>query len=160
QTNKVDAYPIMVGGDGKDISQAYPITAYGLTGNVTPFCYQIDRDLKDNFICNDYYGSNVITVDAQTGARKVIPTPTPNSGPRRARMDDTGQYFWFAEFWGDNIGRLDLASGTIKEYPFPAKYMSPYSVVAAKNGDAWASSNGSDRVIRVNPTTGEMTVYM
>lgn len=160
-TGKVEAHPIMVDAKtGKDFSGPQPITAYGLTGTVTPFCYQLDRDLKDNFICNDYYGSNIITVDAVTGETKVVPTPTPNAAPRRGHFDDQGRGYWFAEFWGDKIGMLDLATQKITEFPYPRKYQSPYSVITDKNGEAWGSSNGSDRLIRINPKTGETTEYL
>src|SRR5262249_32153170 len=112
-----------------------------------------------NFICNDFYGSNIIAVDAKSGAAKVYPTPTPHAAPRRGRLDDQGRY-WFGEFWGDRIGMLDFKTQTIREFPFSATYSSGYGAAGDRNGDGWATSNGSDHVIRVNPSTGETIEYL
>lgn len=58
------------------------------------------------------------------------------------------------------MGLLDLKTGAIREFPFSAKYMSAYAVAPDARGEAWASSNGSDRLMRVNPKTGETTEYL
>ena len=89
----------------------------------------------------------------------MYPTPTPNAAPRRGRADDRGR-FWFAEFWGDRIGVFDPGTKSIREFPYSTKYMSAYSVAADRNGEAWGSSTGSDRLVRVNPKTGETTEYL
>jgi virginiamycin B lyase len=159
-TGKFDAiWPIFVDATGKDLSQPRPRNDFGLTGNVRPFCYQIDRDPQDNFFCADYYGSTITTVDAKTGATKSYPTPTPNASPRRGAADDKGNFF-FGEFTGDKVGMFDGAAKVVREFPVPVKYMAPYGAAPDNNGDVWASSIGSDRLIRVNPKTGETTLYL
>jgi streptogramin lyase len=157
---KVDAFPIMVDEKtGADLSAPRRLSGNGATGWDSPYCYQIDRDLEDDFICNDALASKIILVDSRTGARTTYATPTPNVYPRRGRTDDDGRY-WFTEFWGDRIGMLDLPKKTIKEFPVSPKYISPYGIITDKEGEIWASTNGSDRLLRINPATGEKTEYL
>ena len=89
----------------------------------------------------------------------MYPTPTPHAAPRRGRADEQGR-FWFAEFWGDSLGVFDPDTQSIREFALSTKYMSPYAAAPDRDGQAWVSSNGSDRVIRVNPTTGETIEYL
>ncbi|MBM3778069.1 MAG: hydrolase [Acidimicrobiia bacterium] len=152
-------FPIMVDASGRDLSGPREMGVYGLVEPQLPFCYQLDRDPSDNFVCADFHGSNVITVNAGTGATRAYPTPTPNAGPRRGHGDDQGR-FWFAEFLADSVAVLDPARGGITEFPFSTKYMSAYAAAPAPDGDVWASSTGSDRVVRINPQTGEMLEYL
>jgi hypothetical protein len=160
RTRTVEAsFHVMVDSSGHDQSGPKPVTAYGQTGKASQFCYQIERDLNDNFLCADYYGSNIITVDGKTGATHVYPTPTPDAAPRRGRTDAQGR-FWFGEFWGDRIAVFDPQTGSIREFPLSTKYMSAYGATGDKHGNGWGSSNGSDRVIRANPATGETTEYL
>ncbi len=127
-----------------------------------PFCYQVERDPHDNMICAGFYNSNIVVVDAKTGKSRAYPTPTPNAGPRRGRADDDG-HFWFGEFLADKAAVFDIATGSIREFPFSAKYMSAYAAAPDHHGGGWASSTGSDRVVRIdrNGTTTEylMPVY-
>ncbi|MEQ1895783.1 MAG: hydrolase [Vicinamibacterales bacterium] len=158
-TGKVDAaHRVMVDKTGKDVSGPRPFGPFGIA-TVRPFCYQVDRDPADNFYCADFYGSNIIRVDARTGATAVFPTPTPNAAPRRGRTDNDGR-FWFGEFWGDKLGLFDPATQSIREFPYSTKYMSAYAAASDRHGEGWGSSTGSDRVVRVNPKTGETTEYL
>jgi len=160
RSGQVDGvFNVMVGKDGKDASGPRPWTAYGNSGNTVPFCYQVERDLADNLVCADFYGGQVIVMDARTGKTSGVPTPTPYSGPRRGRSDAAGR-FWFGEFWGDKVAVYDPKAGSIREFAAPEKYMSTYAAAPDRTGEAWASSTGSDRVLRVNPKTGEVTEYL
>ena len=153
------AFPIMVDMSGNDFSGPRVLDVYGLEEPLLPFCYQIDRDPSDNFICADFYGSNIITVDATTGSTQVHPTPTPHAGPRRGHADGQGR-FWFAEFLADRVAVFDSKTASITEFPFSTKYMSAYAAAPDEHGHVWASSTGSDRVVRIDPRTGETTEYL
>lgn len=159
-TGTIDGtFPVMVGPDGKDASGPRPWTAYGSNSTTVPFCYQLERDAADNLVCADFYGGQVIVLDAKTGKTTAVPTPTPFSGPRRGRSDASGR-FWFGEFWGDKVAVFDPRTKTIREFPASEKYMSTYAAAPDRKGEAWASSTGSDRVLRVNPKSGEVTEYL
>ncbi len=159
-TGKVEAgFNVMVDAAGRDASGLLKLNAYGNTSTVAPFCYQIDRDPRDNLVCADFYGSRIIVMDAKTGVTTAVPTPTPNSAPRRGRSDAEGR-FWFGEFWGDKVGVFDPKTRSIREFAASQKYMSTYAAAPDHRGEAWASSTGSDRLLRVNPKTGEVTEYL
>lgn len=89
---------------------------------------------------------------------KAIPTPTKNSRPRRGRVDDRTGIFWFAEYGANQIGAYDtnLDNGTIKEYPLPTPWDSPYDVVPDKNGNVWTGAMTTDRISRLDPATGKV----
>ncbi len=159
-TGAVDAgFNVMVDAEGRDASGPRKLGAYGSDATIVPFCYQIDRDAQDNLVCADFYGARIIVVDAKTGATTAVPTPTPDSAPRRGRSDPDGR-FWFGEFWGDKVAVFDPRSASIREFAASEKYMSVYAAAPDRNGEAWASSTGSDRLLRVNPTTGAVTEYL
>ena len=85
-------------------------------------------------------------------------TPTPNSHPRRGRVDDQGR-LWFAEYFGNAIGMLDPKTGKIEEWKVPTPWSSPYDAVVDKNGDAWTGSMNTDRVSRLDVKTGQYVEY-
>lgn len=110
---------------------------------------------------NGYMGANnyVIVVDGKTGATKFVPIPTKWSLPRRGRMDTQGRY-WFAEYFGDQIARFDSRTEQVREWPV-RKYSTPYTVsVPDRRGRVYAPSNMSERVIRLDPKTGEVVEYL
>lgn len=116
-------------------------------------------DSKGNPWAPDFRGSHIIGIDALTKVVKFWPVPTPNSSPRRSRMDAQDR-FWFAEYTGDKIGMFDTRTETFQEWPTLPKYTTPYAVSAPdRNGYVYATSNTAERLIRLDPKTGEMIQY-
>ena len=116
-------------------------------------------DSKGNPWAPDFRGSGIIKIDAMTKALKYWPVPTPNSSPRRSRMDGQDR-FWFAEYTGDKIGMFDTRTEKFQEWPTLPKYITPYAVSAPdRNGYVYATSNTAERLIRLDPRTGEMIQY-
>ena len=116
-------------------------------------------DSKGNPWAPDFRGSGLIRIDAMTKALKYFAVPTPNSSPRRSRMDAQDR-LWFAEYTGDKIGMFDTRTETFQEWPTLPKYMTPYAVSAPdRNGYVYATSNTAERLIRLDPRTGEMIQY-
>jgi len=107
----------------------------------------------------DIGGSYIIGIDAKTGEAKFWQVPTPRSSPRRGRMDAQDR-FWFAEYTGDKIGRFDTRKEKFQEWPMLRKYTTPYAVSAPdRNGYVYATSNMSERLMRLDPKTGEIVEY-
>jgi virginiamycin B lyase len=114
---------------------------------------------KGNPYAPDFGGSYIIGIDAKTGEAKFWQVPTPRSSPRRGRMD-TQDRFWFAEYTGDKIGMFDTRTEKFQEWPMPHKYTTPYAVSAPdKNGYVFATSNMAERLMRLDPKTGEIVEY-
>src|ERR1700674_4695845 len=114
---------------------------------------------KGNPYAPDIGGSYIIGIDAKTGEAKFWQVPTPRSSPRRGRMDAQDRY-WFAEYTGDKIGMFDTRTEKFQEWPMPRKYTTPYAVSAPdKNGYVYATSNMSERLMRLDSKTGEIVEY-
>jgi virginiamycin B lyase len=54
---------------------------------------------------------------------------------------------------------FDTATHAIKEWPLVTPWSAPYDLVTDRNGDIWTAGMASDRVSRVNQTTGEVIEY-
>jgi len=48
----------------------------------------------------------------------------------------------------------------ITEFPLPTKFTNPYDVIWDKNGELWASTMSTDRVVRMDPKTGATEQYL
>jgi len=120
--------------------------------------YGIHADAENNLYLLDFSAGNIVRIDAKTKEPTVYLTPTPNSHPRRGRVDDQGR-LWFAEYFGNAIGMLDPETGKIQEWKVPTPWSSPYDAVADKNGNAWTASMNTDRVARLDIKSGQYTEY-
>ncbi len=120
--------------------------------------YGIHSDAENNLYLLDFAAGNIVRIDAKTEEPTVFLTPTPNSHPRRGRVDDQGR-LWFAEYFGNAIGMLDPETGKIEEWKVPTPWSSPYDAVFDRNGDAWTGSMNTDRVARLDVKTGQYIEY-
>jgi virginiamycin B lyase len=120
--------------------------------------YGIHSDAENNLYLLDFSAGNIVRLDAKTKEPTVFLTPTPNSHPRRGRVDDQGR-LWFAEYFGNAIGMLDPETGKIAEWKVPSPWSSPYDAVEDKNGNAWTGSMNTDRVARLDIKSGQYTEY-
>ena len=55
---------------------------------------------------------------------------------------------------------FDPKTNDIQEWASPTPYYFPYDVTADKYGDAWAVTEFSDTVLRLDPKTGQFTGYL
>ena len=107
---------------------------------------------------SEFQTNYMMRVDAKTLEVKTYQTPTPMSRNRRGRIDEQDR-FWFAQYRGNKVAMFDTKNETFKEWPMPTKYSTPYDVIWDKNGDIWTGGMTTDRVIRLNTTTGAVTEY-
>jgi virginiamycin B lyase len=120
--------------------------------------YGIYSDDANNLYLLDFSAGNIVRIDAKTAEPTVYLTPTPNSHPRRGRVDSAGR-LWFAEYFGNAIGMLDPKAGKIAEWKVPTPWSSPYDAVFDSDGDAWTGSMNTDRVARLDVKTGQYVEY-
>ncbi len=121
--------------------------------------YGIDSDAQNNSYLLDFSAGNIVKIDAKTKNATVYQTPTPDSRPRRGRVDREGR-LWFAEYQGNAIGMFDPKTEHITEWKVPTPWSAPYDAVADRNGEAWTGSMLTDRVARLDIETGQYTEYM
>jgi len=122
------------------------------------YCYMMDQDAEGNFLCTAPEASSIARSDGEGNVR-LVPTLTPNAYPRRGYRDDNN-HFWFTEFFADNVASIDLDTDQITEYPIQPRYISPYYARPDRNGKIWISSTGSDRLLRLDPETGNIVKYL
>jgi streptogramin lyase len=120
--------------------------------------YGLFSDAQNNVYLLNFSAGNIGRIDAKTKMLTVYPTPTPNSHPRRGRVDAQGR-LWFGEYLGDAIGMLDPKTGSIKEWKVPTPWSSSYDAAADRYGDAWTGSMSTDRVSRLDIAGGQYTEY-
>jgi virginiamycin B lyase len=120
--------------------------------------YGLHSDKQNNIYLLDFSAGNIVRIDAKTKEPTVFLTPTPNSRPRRGRVDEEGR-LWFAEYQGNAIGMFDPKTEKISEWKVPTPWAAPYDAMAGKNGEAWTGSMLTDRVSRLDIKSGEYTEY-
>jgi len=80
----------------------------------------------------------------------------PHSPPRR-RLEGL---VWYAVFSHGTIGKLDPATGQMKEYRIPAAFSQPYDVWPDREDNIWVSDAGmGGSLIRFDPRAEKFTFY-
>ena len=120
--------------------------------------YGLHSDSKNNIYLLDFAAGNIVKIDAKTALPTVYLTPTPNSRPRRGRVDGQDR-LWFAEYQGNAIGMFDPKTEKITEWKVPTPWSAPYDAEAGRNGEAWTGSMLTDRVARLDIKSGQYTEY-
>ena len=121
--------------------------------------YGIHSDAQNNAYLLDFAAGNIVRIDGKTKQMTIYLTPTPDSRPRRGRVDHEGR-LWFAEYQGNAIGMFDPKAERITEWKVPTPWAAPYDAVAGRNGEAWTGSMLTDRVSRLDIKSGTYTEYM
>ena len=127
--------------------------------NRTISAYGIPADHGNNIYLLEFGANNIGRIDAKTKQFKVWSTPTPNSRPRRGRVDSQNR-LWFAEYGANGIGMFDPKTEKIQEWKLPTPWSAPYHVAPDKNGEVWIGSMWTDLVTRLDPKSGQITEYL
>ena len=101
-------------------------------------------------------------------APKLVPGPiqielkewvTPTLGQRTRDPVEgiDGKVWWVGQF-GNLLGRLDMATGEMKEWPLPAN-ANPHSVTPDAHGNAWYTGNKNGTMGKFDPKTEKITEY-
>ena len=124
------------------------------------FGYEVAVDSQGNPYITDFPSAYIVKVNVETDEVKFLKVPTPNSNPRRGRIDSRDRY-WFAEYSGDKIAMLDTRTEQFTEWSPSFKWAAPYAAsLPDREGHVYAPSNTADRVMRLNPATGEIVEYL
>jgi streptogramin lyase len=79
--------------------------------------------------------------------------------PRRLGADPSEPYVWAADFYGEDLARVNVRTMEVKYYDLPIAYASPYGVKVDKNHVVWTALRNADRVGSFDPKTNKWTVY-
>jgi streptogramin lyase len=97
--------------------------------------------------------------DRQIAMRLRDGAPLWRKGPRKMAADKKGDKVWFALYFSNAIGSVDINSKEVTEYPLPKSDYTPYSVDVDKNHMVWILAQNADRVLKFNPSTKQFTDY-
>jgi streptogramin lyase len=67
---------------------------------------------------------------------------------------------WFAEYAANKVAMFGPVKETFREWEVPTPYTYPYDVFLDRNGELWAGSMSSDRVLRLDPGSGKSIEYL
>jgi virginiamycin B lyase len=116
----------------------------------------ITRYLATHFPPNTERAPRLVPGEAQIAFREwQVPTLGQRS---RDPVEAADGSIWWAGQWGNLIGRIDPATGEMREYPLPANAM-PHTVTLDQAGKAWFTGNRNGTIGKLDPRTGEVTVY-
>ncbi len=88
---------------------------------------------------------------------KEYDVPTPQSRPHDPAVAPDGA-LWYTGQKADKLGRLDPATGKIKEYPLPPD-SGPHGLVADTAGHIWYTANYAGYIGELDPKTGDVKQY-
>jgi virginiamycin B lyase len=117
---------------------------------------QIVQYLAAQFPPNDKRKPVIVPGDATVSFKEWV---APTLGQRaRDPVEAPDRSIWWVGQFGNVLGRIDPATGELKEYPLPdgAK---PHSVNIDGDGQVWYLGNGNGTIGRFDPKTGETTVF-
>jgi len=120
--------------------------------------YQVISDSKNNLWMAEFQEGYLGTIDAKTHAVRWFALPTPHARARRMEIDDQDRIV-VTEYRGNKVAIFDTRAEKFTEYPLPP-YTFPYRANIDKTGAIWASTMATDRVVRMDPKTGETEQYL
>ncbi len=120
--------------------------------------YQVMADSKNNLWMAEFTEGHLGRIDAKTGEVTWYATPTPHARDRRMEIDDQDRVL-VTEYRTSKVAMFDPKTERFTEYSLP-EYTFPYRANFDKNGELWASTMSTDRVVRMNTKTGETEQYL
>jgi streptogramin lyase len=120
--------------------------------------YQVMSDSKNNLWMAEFTEGHLGKIDAKTGEVTWYATPTPHARDRRMEIDSNDNVI-VTEYRGNKVAVFDPKTEHFTEYQLPEGTY-PYRANFDKNGELWASTMSTDRVVRMNPKTGETEQYL
>jgi virginiamycin B lyase len=112
--------------------------------------------LAEKFPPNTQRAAKVVTGPVQV-AFKEWQVPTLGQRARDPVEAPDGTIWWAGQF-GNLIGRLNPATGEMKEYRLPAN-AKPHTITLDAQGTPWYSGNMNGTIGKVDPATGKVTEY-
>ena len=128
------------------------------TAPARPSIYQVISDSQNNLWMAEFQAGHLGKIDAKTTQVTWYPLPTKNARARRMNIDDQDRII-VTEYRGNKVATFDTRAEKFTEYPLPP-HTYPYRANFDKNGEIWASTMHTDRVVRLNPQTGEAVQYL
>jgi len=125
----------------------------GQMGSSRP--YGIEMDSKDRPWIVLFNTNKIATVDPETFALKTFDLPDPGARPRRIGIT-SDDMVWYVDYARGYLGRLDPASGGVKEWPMPSGAQArPYGMAVDGDDRIWFVETGvqPNKFVGFDPAT-------
>ncbi|HZC55281.1 MAG TPA: carboxypeptidase regulatory-like domain-containing protein [Xanthobacteraceae bacterium] len=120
--------------------------------------YQVISDSHNNLWMAEFDDGHLGKIDAKTLQVTWYTPPTLHSRMRRLEIDDQDR-ITIAEYRANKVAVFDPKTEQFTEYGLPP-YTFPYRAQFDKNGELWASTMSTDRVVRLDPKSGTSVEYL
>jgi virginiamycin B lyase len=120
--------------------------------------YQVMADSHNNLWMAEFTEGHLGKIDAKTLQVTWYANPTPHARDRRIEIDAQDRIL-VTEYRNSKVALFDTKTEHFIEYSLP-EYTFPYRANFDKNGDIWASTMSTDRVVRMDPKTGKTEQYL
>ncbi len=120
--------------------------------------YQVISDSHNNLWMAEFDDGHLGKIDSKTLQVTWYTPPTLHSRMRRLEIDDQDR-ITIAEYRSNKVAVFDPKTEQFTEYNLPP-YTFPYRAQFDKNGELWASTMSTDRVVRLDPKTGTSVEYL
>ncbi len=121
--------------------------------------YQVIANSKNNLWMAEFTEGHLGKLDAKTKEVTWYATPTPKARARRMQIDDQDRIL-VTEYRTSKVALFDTKTEKyLAEYSLPP-FTYPYRANFDKNGELWASTMSTDRVVRLDPKTGKSVQYL
>jgi virginiamycin B lyase len=121
-----------------------------------PTAAKITGYLAAHFPPKNDRAPTLVPGDATIGFKEWTP-PTLGQRPRDPLQTADGT-IWWAGMYASLVGRLNPATGEMREYPLDPTAR-PHSIIDDASGNIWYTGNGNGTVGKLEPATGKITVY-
>lgn len=132
-----------------------------LTGTMIDLSASPEREgildyLAQHFPPNTKRAPKQVAGDAQIAFKEWV---APTLGQRsRDPVQAADGAIWFAGQFGNLVGRIDPATGAMKEFPLPPRAL-PHTVELDAAGNVWYTGNANGTLGKLDPATGAITEF-
>jgi virginiamycin B lyase len=112
--------------------------------------------LATHFPPNTKRAPKLIPGEAQIAFKEWF-VPTLGQRSRDPVQAADGSIWWAGQF-GNLVGRIDPATGAMKEYPLPPRAL-PHTVELDAAGNLWYTGNANGTIGKLDPKTGAVTEF-
>jgi virginiamycin B lyase len=84
--------------------------------------------------------------------------PTLGSRPHDPLAGADGSIWWTGQY-ASRLGRLDIKTGDLKEFPLKTADSGPHGLVEDRAGNVWFTAISKNYIGRLDPKTGQVTEY-
>ena len=89
---------------------------------------------------------------------KIWQAATPGARPHDALATRDGAY-WYTGQMANALGRVDPATGSVKEFPLKTAHSGPHGLMEDRDGNIWYTGNTGALIGKLDPKTGAVTEY-